>query len=745
MPLFSFLQGWVSGGNENETNVSDNRRNSSRRIEEVGSERVHSISESERGREQDERDTSTELHRRTRLTSANESSEDNQPHVHYNGSATPRVPVPVPLPVYDGPNTPVYVMSMMPYTGPPLNPGGLPPGPLSPITEASTEMGRPRFPENVTIPSMRVGNEGGFSPPSSPRRNSAGTQATTYEEGLPNHRRRSRHRRSYTYSRSRSRSRSPRPIPIRSDSSSDDSRYNYRRRSRSRSPIVVERTGRHRHRRRRSRSPPGTPIVVVPATPRQEPPVVIVPSPAPPGAPPPTVFVPPMPSHPGGPTIIIPGRSSSRSSRSSEDRPTQVPETIYPGYPSGFTPYGPGTAYPSGTPWYTVPGPGQNPWGTDAYPNGASIVPPPIVIHQATESQPLYNRRERSTTIFPHRERSLEKIRSSKQTGIYLEGQKTSFTIYGHDFSIFQREVDDHTKRRLDKVDGKQGAGLYLYLCDLIKDSLIPLTMNLPEPQIENIKDQARDFLSAFSRDALWRIEVNGALPQNIHDMLCGTTTTTKWPAVANRFRRLRFPLIRFDWNIESRFHQYSDLHEYRRHDRQVLFNVRTVWRAWARQGGGRPLLSLQLSGSLTETIGLVAHGYIKDDLTVNQHNAGVISNRTFHVEDIFIEELMSPEPYPLAYPSSAKISSMRVVLTSRTLLGKFRNGRRMLAFLVAFSGFFTALKPIIDMYSKAAGWVLVGLAMTSALTVISSLFLESLVGYMERTGMKSVQDYDLA
>ncbi|KAF9249716.1 hypothetical protein L218DRAFT_1010685 [Marasmius fiardii PR-910] len=209
--------------------------------------------------------------------------------------------------------------------------------------------------------------------------------------------------------------------------------------------------------------------------------------------------------------------------------------------------------------------------------------------------------------------------------------------------------------------------------------------------------------------------------------MLGGTTTTTKWPAVANRFRRLRFPLIRFDWSIETKFHKYFDLHtDPYRHRKPIV--VKTIWRAWARQGGG-----------------LVAHGYIKDKLTTYQSYAAVISNRTFYVEDIYIEELMSPEPYPLIYPSSSVISSTSVVLTSRTLLSKFRNGQRTLAFLVAFSGFFTALKPIIDMYSKAAGWVLVGLGLTSALTAISSLFLERLVAYMENAGMKSVQNYDLA
>ncbi|KAF9249717.1 hypothetical protein L218DRAFT_1010684 [Marasmius fiardii PR-910] len=210
--------------------------------------------------------------------------------------------------------------------------------------------------------------------------------------------------------------------------------------------------------------------------------------------------------------------------------------------------------------------------------------------------------------------------------------------------------------------------------------------------------------------------------------MLGGTTTTTKWPAVANRFRRLRFPLIRFDWNIETKFHQYFDLHTDSHRRRKPPIIVKTIWRAWAKQGGG-----------------LVAHGYIRDELTMNRNYAAVISNRAFYVEDIFIEELMSPEPYPLAYPSSSMISSMSVVLTSRTLLSKFRNGQRTLAFLVAFSGFFTALKPIIDMYSKVAGWVLVGLGLTSALTAISSLFLERLVAYMESAGMKSVQDYDLA
>lgn len=91
----------------------------------------------------------------------------------------------------------------------------------------------------------------------------------------------------------------------------------------------------------------------------------------------------------------------------------------------------------------------------------------------------------------------------------------------------------------------------------------------------------------------------------------------------------------------------------------------------------------------------------------------------------------------------SGRMSTRAVVLESRTLLWKFRNGRLVLGFLVAFSAVVTALQPIIALASSTGAWVLTGLGIIAALVAVLSVLLEQLVKRMERQGMMSLQDYD--
>lgn len=89
------------------------------------------------------------------------------------------------------------------------------------------------------------------------------------------------------------------------------------------------------------------------------------------------------------------------------------------------------------------------------------------------------------------------------------------------------------------------------------------------------------------------------------------------------------------------------------------------------------------------------------------------------------------------------RLSTRAVVLESRTLLRKFREGRMVLGFLVAFSAVVTALQPIVQLASSAAAWVLTGLGIVAALIAVVSVLLEQVVKRMERQGMLSLQDYD--
>jgi len=56
-------------------------------------------------------------------------------------------------------------------------------------------------------------------------------------------------------------------------------------------------------------------------------------------------------------------------------------------------------------------------------------------------------------------------------------------------------------------------------------------------------------------------------------------------------------------------------------------------------------------------------------------------------------------------------------------MIQMLQSGKESIALLVALSAFVTSLKPIVDRYSQAAGWLLAGIGIVSAKISILSVF----------------------
>jgi len=180
-----------------------------------------------------------------------------------------------------------------------------------------------------------------------------------------------------------------------------------------------------------------------------------------------------------------------------------------------------------------------------------------------------------------------------------------------------------------------------------------------------------------------------------------GMTVNDRDEAVGRRFLRLRFPLVRFEWQVET---PYSAL----KFDGEEAVEIKLLWKAWTRSYASS---------------GLVAYGFSYDTLGVTEENYPVIKKRLFQVTNIIKPELMTPVPYPNKVPPLTRQDDFMIFSTSQTVIQKLQDGRERMAFLVALSVLAISLKPIVDRSSQAGGWVLAGIgivgAMTSLLLVI--------------------------
>jgi uncharacterized membrane protein YozB (DUF420 family) len=64
---------------------------------------------------------------------------------------------------------------------------------------------------------------------------------------------------------------------------------------------------------------------------------------------------------------------------------------------------------------------------------------------------------------------------------------------------------------------------------------------------------------------------------------------------------------------------------------------------------------------------------------------------------------------------------------TSQMFIQTLRSSQRNMAFLVALSALVISVKPIVDRFSTAGGWVLAGIGITAATTSVLSI----VVGWM--------------
>ena len=72
------------------------------------------------------------------------------------------------------------------------------------------------------------------------------------------------------------------------------------------------------------------------------------------------------------------------------------------------------------------------------------------------------------------------------------------------------------------------------------------------------------------------------------------------------------------------------------------------------------------------------------------------------------------------------------------------QSSKGRMAFLVALSALATSLKPIVDRYSHAGGWVLTGIGIVAASTSIISVFVGWMLKWIEANAAKHRQLYDV-
>lgn len=118
------------------------------------------------------------------------------------------------------------------------------------------------------------------------------------------------------------------------------------------------------------------------------------------------------------------------------------------------------------------------------------------------------------------------------------------------------------------------------------------------------------------------------------------------------RFLRFRFPLVRFEWQVET---PHAALNALITREKETV-EIKLMWKAWARSpvsSGGFITFAWNclLKTGRTIGLGLVAYGFCVDTLVVAEGNYPVIRKRIFQVTNIMHPELMTPVPYPDKVP----------------------------------------------------------------------------------------------
>ncbi|KAJ6575816.1 hypothetical protein B0H10DRAFT_1963777 [Mycena sp. CBHHK59/15] len=195
---------------------------------------------------------------------------------------------------------------------------------------------------------------------------------------------------------------------------------------------------------------------------------------------------------------------------------------------------------------------------------------------------------------------------------------------------------------------------------------------------------QATTFLRAFAHQRVeWVIHTEG-LPHNIHSMLAGTTANAWNPLASYRFLRFRFPLVDFEWHVQTIYHKLAVL--------------------------------------APGTAGLVAYGFITDRIILNAACHLVICHRDFYVTRVILPELIAPIPLPLEPLEPPYKNDLAIFSTSQTVLHFLRSCYKILAFLMSLSALLASAQPVVDKKNFTAGLVLaiVGI-FAAAISVIAA------------------------
>ena len=77
---------------------------------------------------------------------------------------------------------------------------------------------------------------------------------------------------------------------------------------------------------------------------------------------------------------------------------------------------------------------------------------------------------------------------------------------------------------------------------------------------------------------------------------------------------------------------------------------------------------------------------------------------------------------------------------TSQAMIQLLQSSKERMALLVALSALVTSLKPIVDRYSYAAGWLLTGIGIIAAAISILSVFAGSMLKWIDNNAARHRQ-----
>lgn len=84
--------------------------------------------------------------------------------------------------------------------------------------------------------------------------------------------------------------------------------------------------------------------------------------------------------------------------------------------------------------------------------------------------------------------------------------------------------------------------------------------------------------------------------------------------------------------------------------------------------------------------------------------------------------------------------SDFLIFTTSQTVIQILRTGQTRMAFLVALSALLTSVKPIVDRFSVAGGWVLAGVGITAAMISVTYSLVTWILTWIQANAAKHRQ-----